>query len=174
MLNLLRRLRDTDRADGAEMREERRAALRIPVVVDKGVHGRDALIVDLTARGARLYFDDAETVATLCIGQLISIRPKGGSAITARLRWRDGRHCGVQFVVPIQAETVMRFESDPGLWLRSRASRAKVDLPAEIFVDGVRRPVRALDISSGGARIRMRDVLPVGTPLKIETGNKVR
>ncbi|MFD1787015.1 PilZ domain-containing protein [Sphingomonas floccifaciens] len=163
-MSLLRRRR-VAATDDDDTRGDHRVPVRIPVTIEKGADCRKAEIVDLTMYGAKIYFADIGPREPLCLNQLLSVRPNGGRSITARLRWMNDRHCGVQFIVPMQAEMVMRFEADSRLWLRSRPSRAQVDLRAEVIVANKRHVFRALDISIGGARLRHYGKLQAGTPL---------
>lgn len=139
----------------------------IPVTVDSGSEWHDAVILDLNLRGARIYIEDDAPRLRPCIGQLIAVRPSGGVPIAAQVRWFEGRHLGVQFLVNMHAETLSMFRSASQHRLQPRPSRARVGLDVEIVAGPNRQKARLTDISSGGARITCTDCPEAGTPVML-------
>jgi hypothetical protein len=64
-------------------------------------------------------------------------------------------------------------DSDPYADRRA-APRVSVALPAFLQVDGERHSVQLLDLSSGGAKLNLSAVLPVGSTIILDCGTFVR
>lgn len=152
-------------AADANARSEPRDPMCIPVVVDTGGETYDAVVLDLSQRGARLYVEGDVTRLRPCIGQLMAVRPSGWAPFATQIRWYDGRHLGVQFLVNVNAETLAT--AGAGRRLRARPSRARVQIAAELVAGPSRMKAQLLDISGGGARIGCARPPEVGAPVML-------
>lgn len=104
---------------------------------------------NLSAGGARL-----ELALPITVDTPISLELRAGPPIEASVRWIDERHCGIGFDRPIDCQALLHGAPANGRW-RSRAPRASGNFtPATMVVDRP-YPVRLVDISQRGARLRL-------------------
>jgi hypothetical protein len=126
----------------------------VRVVLEFGRTTCDAAIVDLTARGAKIYLGgDGEAAFRPSINQLLVVRVAGHDPIAAELRWIDRSHFGVEFLTAVDSDTLANIADYADRPLQRRPGRAKTNLDVRVLIDGTAAEARMLDLSSGGARI---------------------
>lgn len=127
---------------------------------------RDALcrIRNLSEGGLR-----AEVRARFMIGERVRIEFRNSDAVAGVVRWTDRKAIGVQFDAAVDVERLLaesstvRRKGAPA----PRAPRLPTSCWADIRIDGHPQRASLLDLSQGGAKLRTRTALEIGTMLTL-------
>lgn len=99
-----------------------------------------------------------EARAPLVVDQEVRVALRCGDEIGARVAWaRDGT-AGLAFLSPVDVAAVLAPEPPRSRIVRTRAPRAPrftIECPIEVEIRGELHPATLLDISQGGARLRL-------------------
>ena len=128
-------------------------------------------ILDVTTAGAKVRLDGPTGGGRPCFGQQLVVTPRGGTPIAAVLRWAKDEVWGVQFLMPITSEMLLKLTSSTMRVIQPRPSRAHIAMPGELTIAHDRRAILLVNLSAGGAMVRIQQPLGVGTALFLTMGD---
>lgn len=145
----------------SELFAERRSHLRQDNVMKIGlVHSAegkvDLCVICNASQGGLL----ARVYRQMIPGEVVWVELRNEELIECTVRWTKGRDVGLQFVSPVDLDSLLssRWRSAHGG--QPRMPRAAVNCLAMLRDQGKRWPVRVLNISQGGVRLEGEQGLP--------------
>lgn len=153
-----------DRAgtSGATDREERHISLyRVGALTVAG--RRELCVVRNVSTGGMMLnaYSKIEPDTAICI------ELKHGWQIQGRVKWVKDYSVGAKFDEPIDVRAVLLSASEE---FRPRMPRIGIETPVTIRQEGVRRRMRAIDISQGGICVEGRETLTIGADVVVSIG----
>lgn len=164
MLRLFKRSPVTS-ASGANARSAPRTLTSIPATLDFGGARFECTIVDIATGGARVEFPSSHSAIRPCFGQQLLVTPLNAPPIAAILRWAEGSYWGLRFLAPLAGDPISAITPVTGPVLRTRPSRAKIGMLAEVHIGARQHKLLLMNLSAGGAMLKGAPPVAIDDPL---------
>jgi hypothetical protein len=105
----------------------------------------------------------AEVPGTYFLGESAGIELKSGGKAAGHIAWVEDGRIGVSFEEPIDPQDILAIDPDHP----PRALRIAVSTEASLCLDGSFRRVEVVDVALGGVRVRLDDVIEIGSRIFI-------
>jgi len=155
-------------ANSADIYEEREewverapravATLLVGKLSHDGNPGQLCRVRNLSEQGMQI-----DTIATLLPGMRIHVELRGGAQLNGAIAWTKGGRAGVRFDTPADVNAILGKPHAETAASRPRSPRFAAEIPARISSNGRSIDVIVVDLSQGGACLRLQRTLRTDT-----------
>ncbi|MBQ1496844.1 MAG: PilZ domain-containing protein [Sphingomonas sp.] len=127
------------------------ATLLVGKLRHEGNPGQLCRVRNLSERGMQI-----DTIASLLPDMRITVELRGGALLDGAIAWTKGGRAGVRFDTPADVNAILGKPQAEAAAARPRSPRFAADIPARISALGRPIDVVVVDLSQGGACLRMQ------------------
>jgi hypothetical protein len=142
------------RDDWVERAPRAVATLLVGKLSHEGNPGQLCRVRNISEHGMQI-----DTIASLLPTMKISVELRGGAHLTGAIAWTKGGRAGVQFDTPADVDAILGKPQVEAAAVRPRSPRFAAEVPARINSLGRSIDVMLVDLSQGGACLRLQRTL---------------
>jgi len=134
------------------------ATLLVGKLSHEGNPGQLCRVRNISEQGMQI-----DTIASLLPAMRISVELRGGQTLTGAIAWTKGGRAGVRFDSPADVNAILGKPQIEAATVRPRSPRFAAEIPARINSLGRSIDVVVVDLSQGGACLRLQRTLRADT-----------